>query len=137
MNMEHSYEELLYHIILPRTLPDAKSENHEKRDLNFLSLMSETIQNLSEKIPSPTVRMFASLNRIYDNRTKETISQEINELKPGEIFAMFVRRQNCGLMIYMPPIDENGCQSTNVIVSTFPGNLHPVEIYKYPSDLQV
>lgn len=56
----------------------------------------------------------------------------------GDTFAMFVRRQNCVILVHMSQdgmVDAE--KSQNVIVATFPANLHPGEIYKYDSDLQV
>lgn len=51
---------------------------------------------------------------------------------------MFVRRQNCAIMIHMKSVEANEANEFgNVIVATFPGNLHPSEVYKYDSDIEV
>lgn len=56
----------------------------------------------------------------------------------GDTFAMYVRRQNCAVMIHVPANEMVSVDETkNVIVSTFPGNLHPREIYQHSGDIEV
>lgn len=56
----------------------------------------------------------------------------------GDTFAMYVRRQNCAVMIHVPANEMVSVDETkNVIVSTFPGNLHPREIYRHIGDIEV
>lgn len=122
--IQNIYEELLYHIVLPRVLPQNKSTNSEQHELALLSRFTDAIRGLKKWISAETVRLFDSFERIHVTRTPESISNEIKELRPGQSFVMFVRRQNCGFMIHMPN-DEN----ESVVVCTFPGNLHPKNIY--------
>lgn len=129
---------LLNHIVLPRYLPQSKSRHFHQTELKLLNEMVENVVNLSQKIPPKTVQLFEKMRKIHHERTPSNISKEINALQPGDSFAMFVRRQNCVFLIYAPP-DENivAGQPQNVIVSTFPGNLHPKEVYKCDSDMEV
>lgn len=136
-NLQTTFENLLNHVVLPRVLPDGYLKDHEDHELLLLSTMVQTVETNSEWIPSATVRLFQRLKRIHTiSRTPETIANEINLLQPGETFAMFVRRQNTGFMIHMPTEQVSNAEKS-VIVLTFPGNLHPKEIYKHSSDLEV
>lgn len=101
--------------------------------------MREMVANvigLSGKIPDQTVKLFQSLRTIHDESIPSagTIRTEINALRPGYSFAMFVRRQNCMFIIHAPT--KNGVPN-DVIVATFPGNLHPNEVYQSDSDIEV
>lgn len=135
-NPQTSYENLLNHVVLPRILPEGYLKDHEDQELSLLSNMVHTVERNSEWIPSATVRLCQRLKRAHMSRTPETISNEISQLRPGETFAMFVRRQNTGLMIHMPSEQVSNAEKT-VTVVTFPGNLHPKEIYDHTSDLEV
>lgn len=135
--LQSSYENLLYHIILPHSLQQERSQDYEKQNMGLLSNMVEVIETCS--VPPATSYLFKSLEQTHMQRSPEVITGEINALKPGNSFAMFVQRQNCALMIHMPvqgnsaQVDEN----TTVIVSTFLGSLHPKQIYKNLYDLNV
>lgn len=133
-----NYESLLYHIVLPRVLPQERFKDYDQQNLELLWILAEEIES-SEWIPPATKNFFNSFKKTHTTRTTETITQEINALKPGESFAMFIDCQNCALMIHMPlkGNNEHVDETTSVVVSTFPGNLHPKEIYVQSSDLQV
>lgn len=133
--IENIDEDLLYHIVLPRVLPQNKSKNTEEHELALLSRITDAIRGLDKWISPEIVRLFNSFEQTHMTRTPESISNEIKGLQPGRSFAMFVRRQNCGLMIHMPS-DQN-TKSKTVVVSTFPGNFHPKNIYNAASDFQV
>lgn len=135
-NPQTTYENLLYHVVLPRVLPDGYLQDHENQELSLLSIMVQTVESNSEWIPSATVRLCQRLKLTHMSRTPETISNEIDKLQPGETFAMFVRRQNTGIMIHMPSEQVSNAEKT-VTVVTFPGSLHPKEIYNHTSDLEV
>lgn len=137
-DIQNKFEYLLYHIVLPRVLPQKKSNDFEHHELLLLSRLNDVIKDCSEWIPLATVRLFNSLKTTHMNRTADFVSKEIRALQPGDTFAMFVRRQNCGLMIYMP-IDGNtqADKQETVVVTTFPGNLHIKEIYQHQSDIKV
>lgn len=132
-------ENLLYHIVLPRVLPQQKSKNYEQHELALLSFIRNAVEDCSKWVPPHTMHLSRSLYQTHMIRTPENVSKEINALQPGDTFGMFVRRQNCALMIHMP-IDGNGSKTNEektVIVTTFPGNLHPKEVYNCPSDIEV
>lgn len=132
------YENLLYHVILPRVLPENYPNDHEQQEETLLSLLVDTVAKSSNSIPSATVRFFQSLKRTHhQGKTSESITKEINELKPGDIFAMFICRQNTAFMIHMPKEQDNANQINSVTVATFTGNFHPREIYEHQNDLLV
>lgn len=132
------YENLLTHIVLPRVLPFGRIKGHEKIELSLLTRMNDAVQEMAEILPEESIRIFANFHDVHKLRVPENISNKINELKPGGTFAMFVRRQNTAFMIHMPNDGNNNLNEfKDVIVSTFPGNLHPKEINDQTSDVQV
>lgn len=136
---QFEYEYLLHHVVLPRTLPDKYPANQEQLDLQLLTQFVENVENCNTKwIPAATVRLFQSLRRTHETRSPEQITEEINRLLPGEAFAMFIRQQNTGLLMYMPQEQNNENETKKDInIVTFPGNLNLENMYKYPSDFMV
>lgn len=127
---------LLNHVVLPRVLPQEKARFiHEQAIIN---LMVENVENLSDWLPEKTVEMMDRLKRVTREYTRTVVSEIINELEPGDSFSMFIRRQNCTIMFYIPPTEENSTEEPqNIIVATFIGTLHPKEIFKHESDIEV
>lgn len=125
---------MITHVVLPRKLPQARSSCLHEQELGLLKLMSCTVRGLEEWIPPNTLSMMDSLERVHVIQSPQIVTTEINALQPGNTFAMFVRRQNCALMIHLPSTQN---YLMNAIVSTFPGNLHPDEVYKHSGDLEV
>lgn len=127
---------LLKHVTLPRDLPQEKPPRY--LELKLMTHMVENVGNLSNYLPVKTVELLKRFRTVHLECTPDVISKEINSLRPGDTFAMFVRRQNTTIMVYMLPNDEiDNEESQNVILATFPGNLHPNQIYKAESDLEV
>lgn len=127
---------LMHHIVLPRILPQQKSPHLNQTEHDLMKDMVETVKNLSSWIPSKTVEMFNRLYKVHTECTSENVSTQINELEPGDTFAMFVRFQRCAIMIHVPP-EERVNNVQHVIVATIPGSLHPSEIYEHESDIEV
>ncbi|KAJ6643823.1 hypothetical protein Bhyg_08788, partial [Pseudolycoriella hygida] len=127
-------EDLLYHVVLPRVLPEERIAEHENGELGELGELIErligAVERCSEILPEATLKTIRCFKRSHMTLTPQNISAEINTLKPGDTFAMFVQRQNTALMIHIPKED-----STSAIITTFPGNLHLVEVYEHPSDI--
>ncbi|XP_031635809.1 uncharacterized protein LOC116348812 isoform X2 [Contarinia nasturtii] len=134
MNNVRDEDVLLDHIILPRVLPQTKPRYLYDTEIDLMKKMVKNVEKMSEFIPRKTVEMFQRLQRVHMMLTKENISKEINELCPGDTFAMFVRFQHTGFMIHVPSTEAiNNVQ--NVIVSTIP-NLHPDQVYKHDTDFE-
>lgn len=130
-DVQERHETLLNHIVLPRFLPQVKSEEFHSEELELLRRMVDNVHSFDDSIPANTMAMLDSMVHIHRNRTENTVSAEINRLEPGRTFAMFIRQQNCTLMIQMQG------NANDVIVATFPGKLHPNKIYGNPSDIEV
>lgn len=134
-NADMMLENILHHIVLPRYLPQERSPNFATEELELLKRMVKNVENLSDVVPINTLQMMRSLEDFHQKPYPKTIKYNINKLQPGETFAMFVRAQNCALMIHMLP--EAAADSENIVIATFPGKLHPKEVYANPSDLEV
>lgn len=135
MNYQHDEDEQLHHVLLPRVLPSEKG-NLYKTEFILMNQMVNNVESLTDFLPSQTVKLFQSIRRIHTERSPTLISNEIRALKPGDTFAMFVRFQHNTIMIHVPP-NENAENIQNAIVATIPGALHPNEIYKHESDMEV
>lgn len=136
LSSDPNQDDLLYHVILPRVLPQEKSPRSlYHTELDLMLKMVANVEDLSDSIPLKTVELFQRLRRVHMTLTKENISREIKDLNPGDTLAMFVRFQHTGLMIHVP-MNEQCDDIKNVIVSTIP-NLHPNEIYKHYTDFKV
>lgn len=124
------------HIVLPRYLPQNRSPHFITEELELLKRMVETVESLSQEIPINTLQMMRSLADVHLKPSPKAIKRNITDLQPGGTFAMFIRSQNCALLIHMLP-EEAPTDSENVVVATFPGKLQPKEVYGNPSDLEV
>lgn len=127
---------LMNHVILPRFLPQEKPKfAHEKI---LIAEFLKCIENTSEHLPLKTIEMFDRLKQVNEEYTRDIVTEKIIELRPGDTFAMFVRRQNYTIMFHVP---ADSCLDNedpdDVIVATFPGYLHPKEIYNCDSDIEV
>lgn len=89
------------------------------------------------RIPGKTVKLLDMLANFQNNCTPQTVSTAINELIPGDTFAICVRSQNFGLMIHVPQTEELNDGIQNVIVAEFPGNLNSKKIYNHSSGIEV
>lgn len=123
-------DELMNHVILPRLLPDRKSRYYHSLKLELLRQMVSVVERLQQWIPTKTNELFQRLGKLYENFTPDVVAETINELQPGDSFAVFVRRQNWAIIIHRESTE-------NAVVATFPGNLLPQEIYTAKSDLKV
>lgn len=129
------HDTLLNHVLLPRVLPQEKSRYHNERELVLQFI--ENVDNLSEWLPEKTVDMMDRLKRVTREYTRTVVTEIINELKPGDSFSMFVRRQNCAIMFHIPATEKDNLALMNVIVGTFMGTLHPREIFNHENEIEV
>lgn len=133
---EIKWENVLNHVVLPCVLPDRRSRYFDELKSYVLCEMENSIKDT--KIQK-TIDLFARMKRVHEteNCSPTVVSAEINALKPGDSFAMFVHRQNCAFMLYVLPNEEPNKEPQSAIVATFPGNLLPGDIYKVESDIEV
>lgn len=127
---------LLNHIVWPRLLPQEKERFVHEQAL-VLQLV-ENVESLAEWLPEKTVEMMDRLRRVTRENTRTVICDIINELEPGDSFSMFVRRQNCAIMFYLPATEVNNIENPlNVIVGTFQAALHPRKILNHENEIEV
>lgn len=140
-NPNENLVNLLNHILLPRFTTIKSIAEWNLQDETLLEWMSQTMASSADWLPSHTIAMFESFKRVHEFRDDdETICRELNKLRPGETFAMYVRRQNTVFMCYMPADAANGYEineATEVIVATFPGQVNAKDIYAHPLNLEV
>lgn len=134
-DIQKEFEMLLKHVVWPRHLPQSKSSNFRNEQIELLSHMAENVDSLSSHLPKKVVILFKRLTEVHKTPTPKVISNQINALRSGEIFAFFVRRQNCAFIVYRPHASVN--HSDNVIVATFPGKLEAKQIHKVAGDIEV
>lgn len=120
----------LNHIVLPRYLPQKNQDYTDQ-----LQLVSRMLKNVlaTKTLPTNTIRLFNQLKRIYvdtkDEMLKDALSKEIKSLRSNDTFAMFVRQQNCTLIVHK--------KAKSVILATFHSDVKPSEVYDHDSDLEV
>lgn len=131
-------QNLLNHIILPRNLPQTKPQLFI--ELKLVNHVVESIEHLAKWLPVKTVEFLMRFNKVHLQSTPDpdVVSKQINSLRAGDTFAMFVRRQNTTFMVHMLPNEDNdNKESHRIVVSTFPGNVHPSKVYEADSDIEV
>lgn len=128
LEMKNTFENVTF---LNRYLPPEKP-GYVKQ----LKLMNAFIQNVSDipaVIPAKTMDLFMQFERIHLNtpvdNLKAELAKEIRSLQAGKTFAMFVRRQNCTLLIHK--------KAHGVILATFRGDMKSSDVYSYESDIEV
>lgn len=135
---ENFESDLLNHVLLPRFLPQMRDRKLYDHGVELLQRMVDLIGVEDELIPISTIEMMRTLNKIQTNCVPEAISEEINALTPGKTFAMFVKRQNCAIVIYMPPQEINEPnEETTLIVATFHGSYSPKLVNETVDDFEV
>lgn len=136
-----TYENLLNHILLPRFISANAQKELFGQEISLLSRLCETVTAASKWLPTSTVDLIKSFERVHQsNESEETIYDELNKLKPGQTFAMFVRQRNTVFMCHMPTIRgkrmaADKLQSVNI--ATFEGQIDPKDIYSNPMDSMV
>lgn len=136
LGYQHNEDVRLHHVLLPRVLPQEKSNRLFETELDLLNQMVKNVEDLVVSLSPKTVKLFQSMRKVHTERTPAVVSDEINALGPDDTFAMFVRFQHSVIMIHVPS-DEKTNKIQNAIVATIPGNFHPDEVYTHESDMQV
>lgn len=88
---------ILHHVVLSRILPPLENE------LELVQQMIESVENVATWIPDKTVELFQRMKRLNLEPTEDAVSNEIDGLKPGDTFAMIIRRQYAVIMIHLLP----------------------------------
>lgn len=133
------FELMIHEVFLPKKLPDAydatKAYKHEAR---ILALMADIVQELSDVLPKSTHNLFQRWSFLQCRRKLEApeMQNAIASLKDGEMFALYIRQQNCGFCLYIPH-DQDNNNNNKAIVSTFPVSLENTLIMSNMNDVQV
>lgn len=132
-----TYESLLNHVILPRSLPKELPENALNDEMVLIAKMTEAVISCTGWIPERIVRNFQRFKRTHSNLIGKTVSQEIDALEPGDTFAVLVKGQQCVFIVHMPLCERDVYGTKMVQIGTFPSTPPLKEIYKCSGDLQV
>lgn len=127
------FEILVDHVFLPKKISGTNpAVNIDEQDEKLLSFILDSIENSSVQLPESTAHLFRTMVDVQCHRDweKTKIAFHIQSLLPGHMFGLYIRKQNCGLLIYAPP---NGDR----IVSTFQASVPNEIICSSPSDVQV
>lgn len=134
--------QMVTHVVWPRKLPTKVADFPPETPL--IALMTDTLESMENAMD-----IFASSSKlfrgIYNTNTSphaDIIMAELNRLKRGDMFAFYLKEQNCGFSVYVPPSANNSDDATarpeSAIVSTFPLLIPIEEIYEAKhSDFQV
>lgn len=125
---------LLDHVLLPRVFSLNTPEELLKAESNIISQMIRIADDWASKwLSRKTADLLRMLESLHIGCSTQTVCDNINNLRPGDSFAMFVRAQHCGILIHLPV----GRNSDEVIVATFPAFLESNEIYNRDSGIEV
>lgn len=133
-----TYEVLLHHVILPRVLSTVLEKNNiEEQELMLVADLTASIEQCAKYLPPSIIMFFRKFKQLHNNRDAKLVSQQINELQPGETFAMLLKKQHTVFMIHMPK-EKSGIAN----IATFPSRCDAKQVYDYLSsdlnmDLQV
>lgn len=126
------HKHMITHVLWPRKLSSMYSET-TTHETALVALMTDTLDLLENNCTSLTssAKLFRAMFNTNTSPDAHIISMEINRLKHGEMFGFFIKHQNCGLSIYVPPSADGSStvQAKSAIVSTFPVAIDNKEIY--------
>lgn len=105
------YENLLRNVVLSRVLTKNILDDKDEQELILVRMWANAIRNCHKWIPRKTIQIFDRFELTQDDRTAETVSEQINALQPGETFAILLREQRTVFMIRMPA--NNTCNEKN------------------------
>lgn len=130
-----SHRYMIDHVFLPRKLPEKPLDLHntESNLLRSITTIIESLEN--ESIPSAVQRLFTNMRQLHciDALHPKAISEQIKNMKTGEMLGIYVREQNCGLFIHRANDDDE------VTLSTFCASLPNEMVYgtNINGDIQV
>lgn len=131
-----SFELMIQEVFLPRKLPDFYDPTKvHKHETMMLALLADIIQELSDELPHSTHNLFQTWSFLQCRPNLEAIEilNAIASLKGGEMFALYIHKQNCGFCLYVPHDND----ANSAIISSFPASLRNKEIMSNMDDVQV
>lgn len=128
---------LLNHIVLPRFISAEAGVDAFAQEMTLLSRLNESVRGSLAWMPANTARLLASFERVHQStESEDAIHAELNGLRPGATFAMYVRRRNTVFMCHMPARRATD-GSVPVVVATFAGQVDAQDVYTSAMDLMV
>lgn len=120
------------HVFLPKKIADAEFKNIAEQENALLKLVLEVVIGSSYILPESTKHLFQTMVDVHchGGMEKTRIASYIESLRPGQMFGLYIREQNCGFLIYAPPKGER-------IVSTFHASVPNDVVSSSPGDVQV
>lgn len=126
----------MYHVALPRVLPQECSEKLQETESALMNVFVKIAKIWTQWMPPKTLELLLNMRKYHNGVTPLNVWMDIKKLSPGENFAMFIRQQHCAIMIHVPP-NETEYDIKNVVVAAFPGRVNSSEIYRHDSDIEV
>ena len=98
---------VLNNVFLPRKLPQEDLESTCNPGGAFVQLVAREVVDIAKKVPLAEFKEVARMMQRWTKVQHEFVSWEkvhnnITNLRPGEIFSLYVRGQNAGLCISIP-----------------------------------
>lgn len=127
---QETLEQITTHLVFPRNLPSGCHEHGSMLVQLVLDAM-RAAANDNFQLPLTSIKLLQRFQKLMPLIDSNAISTELQQLNPGEMLGMYVRKQNSCLIVYhLPATDE-------YIVSTFPVLLTKNQLYDCDSDAQV
>lgn len=137
---QDTLQQLTVHLVFPRNLP---SYWHEHETI-LARLMLDAVQDTHGifPLPSSSIKLLQCFEKLHPLVDATAISTELQQLRPGEMIGLYVRKQNSCLVVYAPSVKPNSPSlkpnsPSRCIVSTFPVLLKKIEINNCDGDIQV
>lgn len=127
------YELLVDHVFLPKRITGIHPKEIDQQENLLLSFIWDSMIHSHIELRDSTNHLFETMVNIHchGGMEKTRISDHIKSISPGQMIGLFIRQQNCGLLIYRQP------QNREIIVSTFQASVPNEIICSSPSDVQV
>lgn len=129
---EGIHRQMVTHVVWPRKLQSQVTGDANGHETALVALMVDTLEHIKKTNDwlASSSKLFLGLYNTNTSPDAQIIAAEINRLKDGDMFGYFVKGQNCGISIYIPPTDDSSDNpTTSAIVSTFPVLIPDEEIY--------
>lgn len=112
----HIVKRLIPHVFLPLKLPGAITESIISEEKHLLLMLQQIIEQHKHIAQiDETCNVFQSWVKVQVHDCE--ITGQIKSLRPGQLFALYVRAQNCGLLVSVPKQYPD-----EIIWSTFPAS---------------
>lgn len=133
---QEALDQITTHLVLPRHLSSLLLVEHERK---LVGLVLDAMGDPNEISANKTVKMFQSFQKLHPLVNADAVAAELRNLQPGEMLALYVRRQNTCLTVYHTPTAASilTAEPKEYIVSTFPVLFDNKDVQDCESDLHV